>query len=227
MSMKKRRRMKVETRHITPPKGVQNEDLGGIYGDSEMYHLAQKDGQTNVPIEPQRAYHPDAHRRPPDMPHTDRARKEMRQIRMSTMDENGKPISLHYQREWQILNYKGLNHEVIHLAVQNVLERKGFLSHSSETQRQGGAKAAEMRDKQGMWSDGARYEEAIVDALEQSGIREGKITEQFWEFLEEQAQDQQVPLPDVTPELLGLIAQELEVLCSRNVDDETQQYPLP
>lgn len=214
---RKKRYMKIETRptHTTP-----DNDLGGIYQyDVEQYRIQQEEGKTMVPLEKERTYQEDAiTKRKPDSAQ----QEKQRVMRMSVTGKDGEPIALHYQRDWQMLNYKGLNHEVIHLAVTTALKRAGFLSEAAKI----------LRSDEGIpyddeWPETARTEEVIVDALERAGIREGKITERFWDYLEEEAARQCVPVPEVTPEILGKIAEEIDVIASKNLEGDDQYYPLP
>lgn len=146
---------------------------------------------------------------------------------MTAMHREHGEVPIHYQRDWQRLNPKDVAHDLIHLAVQNVVrENAGFIAEMVHTIQN--PDAATGADE---WTLGARIEETIVDALERAGIREHKITEYFWEYLEEEADRNDLPpeLIDtfVTPERIGRICDEIDVLANELSDGATHTRFVP
>lgn len=224
-----RRPIRITSRKSPEVQGNSPRGLGGIYNnDIAEYRAEQTAGNTRVPLATEPAYTPDSHRKP----NTPIADADLpREIRMTAMHRESGESPIHYQRDWLLLNPQGVTHDLIHLAVQNIVrENAGFISEMvSAIQHSAGSESNTDEPKD--WSIGSKIEECIVDALERAGIRENKVTERFWEYLEEEASGYNLPdgLIDtfVTPERIGRICDEINILSTQFGDGATHTVFVP
>lgn len=197
------------------------------------YKAAQEAGKTAVSLQPE-----DTRNRidwdVEDRPHDPMNGRQAMQI---TYHERGRGegVPVHYQREWLALNPNAVTHDLIHLAITNVLQRRGFIYDSGHTQlidrekdQYGQYDTIEKYNRK-RWPKGTRAEEVILNALESAGIYEGKIRENIWDALEDAEKDQNIQIPEEykTPEVLGAIMDELERLSTEHFDENTTEHLLP
>ncbi len=187
--------------------------------ERNAYLEAQEKGE-DVPLESGRRYVDDSLLKEFDKKSV--FRQDPRDVRMvAGVSLNGDALAPHYQRDWLRVNANGITHDLIHLAALRVLRRRGFISDSIYFQERPQSEYAEMVDYP--WSKETRAEEAVVNALEIAGIREGKISHFFWDALEETAKEQNIPTPDIAPEDIALIAQELEYLAVKVLEEDDDE----
>jgi len=214
-----RRKVILESRLAPPdfspsrPSSDALDVLGGIYAEDRRAFIdKQEQGLTIAPLTPKVRYADDWQKPQSDEKPIFQGRP--RDVRLKAgIDSDGNIIAPHYQREWLRVNPKGLTHDLIHLAVMRVMRRSGFMAEVIYPK-------LFSSDEGGEWSYQTRIEEAIVDALELAGIREGKISENFWEALESVAEYQGVEPPLLTYEQVADIAKEVDYLSAKSLEND-------
>ncbi len=214
-----RRKVILESRLASPdfspsrPSGDALDALGGIYTEDRREFIdKQKRGLTIAPLAPERRYAEDWQK--PKSDEKPIFQDQPRNVRLKAgIDSDGRIITPHYQREWLRVNPKGLTHDLIHLAVMRVMRRSGFMAEVIYPK-------SFLSDEGGEWSYQTRIEEAVVNALEIAGIREGKICENFWDALEGAAEHHGVEPPLLTYEQVAEIAKEVDYLSAKSLEND-------
>jgi hypothetical protein len=240
---RRQRKLTIETRPIQDEQRqyIKNQGANHLLDEGywptreerKNYKEAQARGETRVPLAPA-----DTRDRidwdVEDHPHDPMNGRQAMRI---TYHERGRGegVPVHYQREWLALNPNAVTHDLLHVAVTNVLQRRGFVYDSGYTQL-----IDREKDQYGQydtietyntrrWPKGTRIEEVILNALEAAGIYEGKVRENVWDSLAsaEEREGIQIPEEYKTVEVLNAIIEEVERLSTEHFDENTTEHLLP